>query len=187
MPLAQNFLTGPKSLYVRTSVDPLAIAGAIRKIITRDHSAAIGRVQTLEDEMSIQIAPRRFQAALLGTFATLSLVLAMVGTYGVLSYAVTERTREVGIRMALGADRRDVFGMVIVRSGKLVCAAVGLGLLGAFTLTRVMGSLIYGVKPTDSGTYVAVCSILAGLALLASYVPARRAMQLDPIGALRHE
>ena len=187
MPLAQTFLTGPKSLYVRTISEPLAIAGTIRKIITRDHSVAIGTMQTLEEEMSIQIAPRHFQTALLVTFAMVSLVLAVVGIYGVLSYAVTERTREIGIRMALGAERRNVLEMVIVGSARLVGVGIGLGLLGAWALTRMMSGLIYGVKPNESWAYVAVCSVLACLALLASYVPARRAMRVDAMRALRHE
>jgi putative ABC transport system permease protein len=137
--------------------------------------------------MSIETAPRRFQAALLTSFAILSLVLAMVGTYGVLSYAVSQRTHEIGIRMALGAGRGEVLGMVFARSGKLVLAAFVLGLLGAWSLTRLMGSLIYGVNPADSWTYIAVCSLLGSLALVASYLAARRAVQVDPARALRHE
>ncbi len=112
-------------------------------------------------------------------------MLAMVGTYGVLSYALGQRTHEIGIRMALGAGHPEVLGMVLVRSGKLVLAALGLGLLGALSLTPLTGSLIDGVKPTDSRIYIAVCSLFGRLALVASYLPARRASQLDPMLALR--
>jgi putative ABC transport system permease protein len=187
MPLAQHFLTASNWLYVRTSGDPLRMVGTIRKIETRNHEFAVGSIQTLEEEMSTEIAPRRFQAALLASFAALSLLLAMVGTYGVLSYTIGERTHEIGIRMALGAGHRQVLRMILVRSGKLVFAALGLGLLGALSLTRLIGSLIYGVKLTDIWTYIAACSLLGSLALMAAYLPARRAVKVDPMFALRHE
>ena len=187
MPLAQNSLTASNGLYVRASGDPLAIADRVRTVITRDHTANMAGVQTLEEELSIETAPRRFQAVLLGAFAMLSLVLAMVGTYGVFSCAVGERTHEIGIRMALGAGYREVLGMVLVRSGKLVLAALGLGLLGALSVTRLTRSLIYGVQPNDPWIYIPVCLILGSLALVAAYLPARRALRIDPMLALRNE
>jgi putative ABC transport system permease protein len=142
------------------------MASTIRKIATRDHTFGVGSIQTLEDEMSAEIAPRRFQAALLTSFATLSLLLAVVGTYGVLSYAIGERTHEIGIRMALGESHRQLVWMVLMRSAKLVVAALGLGVLATLSLNRLIGSLIYGVKPTDFQTFFAVCLLLGTLCIV---------------------
>jgi putative ABC transport system permease protein len=187
MPLAQHFLTASTWLYVRTSGEPIEIASRIRKIETRDGTVSVGNIQTLEDEMSTEIAPRRFQASLLTSFAALSLLLAVVGTYGVLSYAIGERTHEIGIRMALGGSRARVVRMVLTGNGKLVFAGLGLGVLGTLALTRLLSGLIYGVKPTDPWTIASVCLLLGSLALVASYLPARQAAQVDPALTLRHE
>lgn len=133
------------------------------------------------------IAPRRFQAALLGAFAALALTLAIVGVYGVLSYAVTERTHDIGVCMALGAGRLDVLGLVLGRAVRLVGAGIGLGLVASLGLTRLLSSLLYGVKPSDPFTYAAVSLLLMTVAVLAAYLPARRAVRVDPIDALRYE
>jgi putative ABC transport system permease protein len=187
VPLAQHFLMSSTWLYVRTSGDPLEMAGAVRKIVTRDRAVSVGSIQTLEEEMSTAIAPRRFQTALLTSFAALSLLLAVVGTYGVLSFAMSERTHEIGIRLALGGSRAQVLRMVLVGNGKLVFAGLGLGVFGTLNLNRLLSRLIYGVKLTDPWMLTAVCLLLGTLALLASYMPARRAAQVDPVRALRHE
>ena len=145
------------------------------------------RPERLEDRLSTAMAPRRFQAALLSTFAALALGLAIVGAYGVLSYAVTERTREIGVRMALGAGRADVLQMVIGRAAKLTVAGIVVGLLASMGMTRVMASMLYGVAPTDPFTHVAVSLLLIVVALVAASIPARRAARVDPIVALRYE
>jgi putative ABC transport system permease protein len=124
---------------------------------------------------------------LLGSFAVLALVLGAVGLYGVISYAVTERTHEIGIRLALGAEHEDVLKLVLGQAFRLTLMGVGLGIAGALALTRSLTSLLYGVKPTDPLTFGAVSLILVAVALLASYIPACRAARVDPMVALRHE
>jgi putative ABC transport system permease protein len=123
----------------------------------------------------------------LGTFAALAFVLASVGIYGVVSYSVAQRTREIGIRVALGAHRRDVLGLVLKEALHLTALGVGLGLLGAFAATRVLRSLLFEVKPTDPATFISLSLLLTLVALLASYIPARRATKVDPLVALRYE
>jgi ABC-type antimicrobial peptide transport system permease subunit len=145
------------------------------------------RPQTLEDQLSGAIAPRRFQAALFVAFAALGLVLAVVGTYGVLSYSVTQRTREIGLRMALGAMESNVLREVLNRGMKLALAGVASGIIGSAALAHLMRSLLYGVEPTDLWTYCIVALLLISVAMSAAYVPARRATRIDPMRALRYE
>jgi putative ABC transport system permease protein len=129
----------------------------------------------------------RFNLQLIGLFAGLALVLAAVGLYGVISYSVAQRTHEVGLRMALGAQRRDVIKLVVRQGMALALIGVAAGLLGAFALTRLLGSLLFGVTPTDAVTFVSVVLGLLAVALLACYIPARRATKVDPLVALRYE
>jgi ABC-type antimicrobial peptide transport system permease subunit len=124
---------------------------------------------------------------LLGVFATLALLLASVGIYGVISYVVGQRTHEIGIRMALGARQLDILRLVLAGAGRLVVIGIGVGLISALGLTRLMANLLYGVGPSDPLTFIAVPAILISVALLASYLPARRATQVQPITALRYE
>ena len=136
----------------------------------------------MDDSMS----QPRFSMLLLGSFGA-ALLLASIGMYGVISYTVAQRTQEIGIRMALGAERRNVFGMVLGQGARLASLGIGIGLIAAFGATRLMASFLYGVQPTDPFTFAVVSLLLVGIALLACYLPARRATRVDPIVALRYE
>ncbi len=184
---AQVPFRGMATLLVRTSSDPIALANSVRKLVSRTPGVSMVRPETLEDRLSAAIAPRKFQAVLLGIFAGMALLLAMVGTYGVLSYSVTERTHEIGIRMALGAGEHDVLANVVGRAAKLILIGVALGCMGSVSLARWINGLLYGVKPTDTVTYVSVSALLIAVALFAAYLPARRAVRIDPMLALRYD
>jgi ABC-type antimicrobial peptide transport system permease subunit len=141
----------------------------------------------MEDTIARTLLKRKFTMTLLTIFAGIAIALASIGLYGVMSYSVSQRTREMGIRMALGAQRRDVLQLVIRRGMLLTMVGVGLGLAGSFGLTRLISSLLFGVSATDIGTFGAVSSLLFVIALLACWLPARRASRVDPIVALRTE
>lgn len=175
-------------LVVRTTPDPVQMAGAITKEIqTVDPELAVFDVNSMEERLYDSLARRRFSMLLLGGFAAIALMLAAIGIYGVMSYSVNQRTHEIGIRMALGAQRISILGLVIRQAFVLVSFGIAIGLTGAFALTRVMSSLLYGVSATDRFTFIAVSVMLGSIALLASYAPARRATKVDPIDALRCE
>jgi putative ABC transport system permease protein len=178
------------SYVVRTSGDPAAFIGAARAALTEiDPQLALIKPQSMEQiaSQSPSVFLRRYPSYLIGSFATLALILAMVGLYGLISYAVTQRTREIGIRVALGAQREDILRMVIAEGSGAVLAGIAIGLAAALVLTRVMASLLYGVKPTDGITFASVAILLAIIALAACAIPARRATRVDPIVALRYE
>ena len=143
--------------------------------------------EDMEKNVADSISDKRFTMVLLGVFALLALLLASIGIYGVLSYMVGQRTKEIGVRMALGAQRFDVLRMVLRDGARMTTIGVIVGLIGAFALTRLMASMLFGVRATDPLTFVAVAALLSAIALLACYVPARRAMKVDPLEALRHE
>jgi putative ABC transport system permease protein len=176
------------ALVLRGTVEPSSLAPALRQAVHEvDPALPVYEVMTMDERLSNSVAARRFNLLLLGGFAALALLLAGVGVYGVISYVVTQRTQEVGIRMALGAQSKDVLRLFIRQGMALVLFGVGLGLLGAFALTRVMTSLLFGVSANDPLTFAGVALLLSLIALLACYLPARRAVRIDPLVALRHE
>jgi predicted permease len=185
--LSPTFLRATDML-VKTTVEPTSLVNAIKKEIqTIDKDQPIAQVQTLAEKLDISVAPQRFTLVLLLAFAVIALLLASAGIYGVMSYAVTQRTHEIGIRMALGARALDVLRLVIANGMRLTFVGVAIGLAGAFALTRLMKSLLFGVTPTDAVTFLVVSFVLIGVALLACYIPARRATKVDPLVALRYE
>jgi putative ABC transport system permease protein len=176
------------TLVVRAIVDPGALAGSVRaKVWEVDKNQPVYDVATMEHRFSEAVAPQRFNALVLGIFAGMAVVLAGVGVYGVMAYSVARRTHEIGIRMALGAKRQDVIRLLLRGGAALALVGTTLGLAGALALTRFLSNLLYGVTARDPLTFVAVALILIGVALIASYIPARRATKVDPMVALRHE
>jgi putative ABC transport system permease protein len=175
-------------LAVRATSEPTALVAAIRRQVQElDKEQPIARIATMDERRAESLLQARFNTLLLGIFAAVALLLAIIGIYGVMSYLVAERRREIGIRLALGAQRRDVLGLIVKRGMKLVLIGTLIGLGGAVWLTRLMTSLLYGVSATDPLTFAAVASVLAAAAWLACYLPARRATQVDPLIALRSE
>ncbi|HSB07966.1 MAG TPA: ABC transporter permease [Blastocatellia bacterium] len=176
------------SLAIRTTTDPLSMAGAVRDTVRSiDRDQPVYRIRTMDEFVARALAPARFTLVLLLIFAGVAALLAVVGIYGVMSHAVTERTHEIGIRMALGAEARDVLKLVVGQGLLLTLAGVVIGLVASFAATRVMTGLLYGVGATDAVTFAVVPVLLTGVALAASFIPARRAMKVDPMVALRYE
>ncbi len=176
------------SFIVRTSFDPMAMAATIRQQVWAvDKHATIDHLETLDQVVEDSVAAPKFQAVLLGTFGAIGLLLAAIGIYGVISFSVVQRTHEIGVRMALGARPRDVMRLIIGQGASLAIIGIGFGLAGAWALTRVLRGLLFEIKPNDPATFIGVAVLLLLTALLASYIPARRAMRVDPLVALRHE
>ena len=174
------------SFVLRTSGEPTHLISAVRATLAEvEPNQALHNVMTMEQRLANTTTSRRLNTALLGSFAAVALLLAVVGIYGVMSYAVTQRRREIGVRMALGAQRRDVLGLVIGQGMRLAIIGVAIGLLGSFALTRVLQNLLYEVKPSDPLTFAAVTLLLCVVVLLACWLPARRAARVDPMEALR--
>ncbi|HJX76013.1 MAG TPA: FtsX-like permease family protein, partial [Gaiella sp.] len=176
------------SLLVRTTVDPAAATRAVRREVRAiDPQIALYDVRTMGEALTRSIGRERFTMLLLGSFAALALLLAVIGVHGVLSYAVEQRRHEMGIRMALGAQRSAVLGMVVRQGMALSLAGIALGVLGALAVTRLLGALLFGVGPTDAVTFMLVIVVIALAAAVASFLPARAAVAIDPATSLRAE
>jgi len=173
---------------VRAKSDPVNLAAAIRsEVQSIDKDQPVDKITTMRSVVNSSIRPRRFYMQLLGSFAGMAFILASIGIYGLVSYSVAQRTREIGIRMALGAKRSDVLRLVVTEGFGLTVVGLILGLAGAFASTRVLRNLLFEVGPTDPFTFIAVSLSLLAVALLACYIPARRATKVDPLVALRYE
>jgi putative ABC transport system permease protein len=176
------------SVVLRTSGDPQLQTSALRSALGEiDPNQPLVRVRTMEDNMAATVAQPRFRAWLIGIFAAVALMLAAVGVYGVMSYTVTQRTGEIGIRVTLGAQPEDVFRIVVGEGLRLALAGVGVGILAALGLTRLLQSFLYGVSAYDPATFAGVAVLLTLVAVAASFFPARRATLVDPMVALRYE
>ncbi len=179
---------GEMTIVVRTGTDPNALVPAMRSLVSSmDKDLPLREIKTLEQYVSGSISAPRFEAVLLGTFAVLALVLTIIGLYGVISYSVAQRTREIGIRIALGAQRESISHLVMREGALLTLIGVGAGLIASLFTVHLVRGLLYGIGTTDPATFIAVPVLLLGVALLACYIPARRAMSVDPIVALRYE
>jgi len=173
---------------LRTTGDPQSLAPAVQRAVAElDKDLPVASLRTMDQLMGESKAPPRFRTILVSLFAIVGLTLASIGIYGVMAYAVAERTHEIGVRLALGADRADVLGMVLGEAMRLAAAGVAIGLAGAAATTQLMRSLLFGVTPSDVPTFAGIAALLAATAFVASYIPARRATRVDPMVALRYE
>jgi predicted permease len=182
LPLAIHILTG----IVRSKAAPETLMRSIRtELASFDTGGAVGSEQLMTDAIAGSLAPRRFSLIVLGAFALMALVLSLIGVYSMIAYFVNQRTNEIGVRMALGAQPHDILHGVLREGGKLGLIGVVVGLAGAAALTRLMASFLFGISPTDFATFVSAAILFFALTLLACYVPARRAVRVDPMTALR--
>jgi putative ABC transport system permease protein len=181
---------------LRTTLGEREIVAAVRRVVAEYGSSlratgaapagAFLREMTVGDAyLRDSLAPSRFAMALLTAFSLLALILSAVGLYGVIAYSITQRTREIGVRVALGADAQSVRRLVVGGGVRLAALGVGLGVAGAFATTRLLSSLLYGVSPVDPASFVGIAALVVGIAVAASYIPARRAVRIDPMEALR--
>jgi putative ABC transport system permease protein len=188
VPAQERLAFGFLSFVVRTDGDPARLIGTVRSLIGRvDSNVGIDALLPMEQLVASSLTRQRFYAAVMGVFAAIAVLLSAVGIYGVLAYAVGQRTREFGVRTALGARNRDVLAMVLRQGLRLTSIGIGIGLAGAIALTRYIEGMLYNVTPLDPLTYLAVVVLFVAVTSLASYVPARRATRIDPMTALRYE
>jgi ABC-type antimicrobial peptide transport system permease subunit len=186
-PLAQAF-DSMTTLVVRTSREPASMVVAVRGAVQMlDPSLPVFDIHTMTEHMNISLFPMRVGAAIVSTFGALALILAAIGIYGVMAYSVSQRTREVGIRMALGARRGDVLALILRQAARLALIGLIIGLAGAWVLTRYMSSVLYGVSARDPLTFIGIPVLLSVVVVVACFFPARRAARVDPMVALRHE
>jgi putative ABC transport system permease protein len=186
-PLAQA-TPDDMDLVVRSRTNPAALTSSLRAVAASiDPNEPISGIKTMDEMIQDSVGSRRVTLILLGVFSALALVLAGIGIYGVISYSVAQRTQEIGIRMALGAARRDVIQMILLQGARIVSAGLIIGVLAAFGLTRYLEKLLFSVSPADPSTFALVALVLAFVAVLACYIPARRALRVDPMTALRYE
>jgi ABC-type antimicrobial peptide transport system permease subunit len=179
---------GPMYTVVRTSTDGAGLAGAIsREIQAVDSSVAVYDVRTMQDRLHDSLARQRFSTTMLGAFAGFALILAIVGVYGVMSYLVSQNTHDIGVRIALGAQRESIVRLIVRQGMELAAIGIFAGLIGALALSRAMAGLLFGVKATDTFTFGAGAVILGIVALAATVIPALRATSVDPMVALREE
>jgi putative ABC transport system permease protein len=179
---------GQMTFLLRSSADPMSLVPAARKAVAEvDPDRAITKIQTMEQYWGSGMRDKRYLVSVLGVFAFVATLLATIGIYGVMAYSVTQRTREVGIRMALGARPHRILALIGGRATSLISSGVVLGLAGSLGLSRLIASQLWGVQPTDPATFIGVSLLLIAAALLASFVPARRAIRVDPTEALRSE
>jgi len=187
LPYAQLPL-GSMDVVLRTSVPPRSLAPSVESVVhDLDRDIPVARLRTLEEVVSRSISQPRFYMLLLGLFASMAVLLAALGVFGVMSYAVTQRSREIGIRMALGAQAENVMRMVLGNAATLIVPGIVMGLLGALALSRSLSGLLFNLSPTDPSTLAGVAILLTAVALLASYLPARQATRVDPLLTLRSE
>lgn len=183
-----QLIWGAPTIVVHTNTDPVAAAPTVRNVLHEmDPQLPLYEVKTMDDYLALSVGRQRFQTILLSCFAGIALLLTAVGLYGVMAYSVAQRTREIGIRMALGATEQEVRKMVLSAGAKMAGIGLAIGIVGALVLTRFMQSMLYEMKSHDPVTFVGVCVVLGAVALLASYIPARRATKVDPVVALRYE
>ena len=176
------------TVLVRTRVAPLSIVPDVREIVSgMDKNVPVSAVSTMDRLISNSVAQSRFTTLLLGMFAGLAVFLAAIGIYGVVAYSVAQRVNEIGIRMALGAQRADVMRLVVGQGSRAALIGIAVGIAGALGLTHFLSSLLFGVGANDPATFLGVPIALVAVALLACYIPARRAMRVDPVVALRHQ
>jgi len=188
VPYAQDANWGSLSLVIRTTSESTALVAAVRNAIRSvDKGIPIYNVKTLDDVVAISAASRRTPMLLLSSFAGVAMLLAMLGIYGVTAYYVTQRTHEIGVRIALGAQMKDVLKLVLTRGIIFAIVGIAIGVAGAFGLTRYLTTLLFGVPPIDLVTFTVVAAVLIVVALVASVIPARRAAKVDPLVALRYE
>jgi putative ABC transport system permease protein len=176
------------TITVKTAGEPLSLATAAQRAVRKlDADMPVSRVRSMESVITDSMGNRRFPMQLLGLFSLVALTLATIGVYGVVSYLVAQRTRELGIRVALGARRRQVIGLVVVRSLLPIGLGLAVGIAGALVASRLLGTLLYEVKANDPAVLAGIVAMLGGAALFASFIPARRAAAVDPIVVLRHD
>jgi len=183
-----TWVLGPTVFAVRTVGDPLREVAEIRSIVAEvDSRLIMDDIATMDQRLSVYVVRPRFYAVLMGIFSIIAVTLAAIGIYGLVAYSVSQRTREIGIRIVMGAEQRAILQLILGQALVLIAVGIGVGVLGAFALTRYLKSLLFGLSPTDAPTFILATGFISVIAALASYTPSRRALKVDPAITLRHE